>query len=313
MKTRTNNAETTMSITDTTTATSTTATKKVSAILRNNHQHWVGDGFPVRTLFSYNGQGNGISPFLMLDYGVGAFPPTTERKGVGEHPHRGFETVTIVYEGSVEHRDSGGGGGAIGRGDVQWMTAASGVVHEEFHGEEFARNGGTFEMAQLWVNLPAKDKMTTPRYQEILDAHIPKVELPHGSGTVRVIAGAYDGHKGPAKTFSRLNVWDLRLQGGRAAEFTVPDGDTVILPVFGGQVRINGTETVQAAEAALFEQSGSSFRVENTGTDEVKVRFLSAAPLNEPIAGNGPFVKNTPEEIYQAMRDYQSGKMGKLS
>jgi redox-sensitive bicupin YhaK (pirin superfamily) len=155
--------------------------------------------------------------------------------------------------------------------------------------------------------------MSKPRYQEILDAHIPKVSLPHDAGTVRVIAGEYDGNKGPAKTFSRLNVWDLRLQGGRAAEFTVPDGDTVILPVFGGTVRINGTETVQAAEAALFEQSGSSFRVENTGTDEVKVLFLSGAPLNEPIAGYGPFVMNTQEEIYQAMRDYQSGKMGKLS
>src|SRR5690606_33834097 len=218
---------------DTMNTVSGTATKKVTGIFRNNRFHWVGDGFPVRTLFTYNNGGNAISPFLMLDYGKGEFPPTTERKGVGEHPHRGFETVTIVYEGSVEHRDSGGGGGAIGRGDVQWMTAASGVVHEEFYGREFAKDGGTFEMAQLWVNLPAKDKMSTPRYQEILDAQIPKVALPHDAGTVRVIAGSYEGNKGPALTFSRLNVWDVRLQPGRAAEFTVEDGDTTILPIFG--------------------------------------------------------------------------------
>lgn len=302
-----------------TTAATTAATKKVSGILRNNRMHWVGDGFPVRTLFAYNAQGNDISPFLMLDYGKGEFPPTTERRGVGEHPHRGFETVTIVYEGSVEHRDSGGGGGKIGRGDVQWMTAASGVVHEEFHGREFAETGGAFEMAQLWVNLPAKDKMTTPRYQEILDKDIPKVALPDDAGTVRVVAGAYGGGEGPAKTFSRLNVWDVRLKPGRAATFAVEDGDTVILPVFAGTVRVNAStgsartgETVQAAEAALFEQSGASFRVENTGADEAKILFLSGAPLNEPIAGYGPFVMNTQEEIVQAIQDFQSGKMGRL-
>jgi redox-sensitive bicupin YhaK (pirin superfamily) len=221
--------------------------------------------------------------------------------------------VTIVYEGSVEHRDSGGGGGAIGRGDVQWMTAASGVVHEEFHGREFAKNGGKFEMAQLWVNLPAKDKMSKPRYQEILDKNIPAVALPGDAGTVRVIAGEYGEAKGAAKTFSPLNVWDIRLQGGRAVDLTVPDGDTVILPVFAGSVRINGTETLREAEAGLFEQAGSSFRLENTGTEEAKILFLSGTPLNEPIAGYGPFVMNTNEEIYQAMRDYQSGKMGRLA
>jgi redox-sensitive bicupin YhaK (pirin superfamily) len=293
-------------------STNTAATKKVSGILRNNHMHWVGDGFPVRSLFTYNGQGNGISPFLMLDYGKGEFPPTTERKGVGEHPHRGFETVTIVYEGSVEHRDSGGGGGAIGRGDVQWMTAASGVVHEEFHGREFAKNGGAFEMAQLWVNLPAKFKMTKPRYQEILDASIPAVALPDGAGTARVIAGEYAGKKGPAQTFSRLNVWDVRLKAGASSVFSVEDGDTVILPVFGGTVRVNDSEVVKDAEAALFDQAGNSFRVENTGDTEAKILFLSGAPLNEPIAGYGPFVMNTQDEIFQAVRDYQSGKMGRL-
>ncbi len=300
-----------------------TPRKKVTGILRNNQMHWVGDGFPVRTLFAYSRQGNDISPFLMLDYGNGDFGPTEDRRGVGEHPHRGFETVTIVYEGAVEHRDSGGGGGAIGRGDVQWMTAASGVVHEEFHGRDFAHSGGKFEVAQLWVNLPAKDKMTKPRYQEILDKDIPKVSLPQASGsgesagTVRVIAGEYDDQgtvrRGPAQTFSRMNVWDVRLKPGGTATFTVEDGDTVILPIFGGTVRVNDTETVQAAEAALFEQSGTTFHVENTGTDEVKVLFLSGEPLNEPIAGYGPFVMNTQEEILQAMKDYQSGKMGQLA
>ena len=291
----------------------TTSTKKLTEILRNNHQHWVGDGFPVRTLFSYNGHGNKISPFLMLDYGLGEFPPTEERRGVGEHPHRGFETVTIVYEGSVEHRDSGGGGGAIGRGDVQWMTAASGVVHEEFHGREFAKTGGAFEMAQLWVNLPAKDKMSSPRYQEVLDKHIPATSLPGDAGTVRVIAGEYGDHKGAAKTYSRLNVWDVRLKAGQKVEFTVTDGDTVILPVFAGTVRVNGDQTVGTAEAGLFDQTGSTFTLENTGSDEAKILFLSGEPLNEPIAGYGPFVMNTNEEIYQAMKDYQSGKMGRLA
>ena len=288
-------------------------TKKLQQVLRNNQQHWVGDGFPVRTLFTYNEFGNGISPFLMLDYGKGEFPPTSERRGVGEHPHRGFETVTIVYEGSVEHRDSGGGGGAIGRGDVQWMTAASGVVHEEFHGREFAKNGGKFEMAQLWVNLPAKSKMTKPRYQEILDAHIPAVPLPGDAGTVRVIAGEYDNGGGPAKTFSALNVWDVRLAPGHGVDFSVPEGDTVILPVFSGALKVNGGETVNAAEAGLFGQEGSTFRVENVSGEEAKILFLSGAPLNEPIAGYGPFVMNTNDEIYQAIRDYQSGKMGNLA
>jgi redox-sensitive bicupin YhaK (pirin superfamily) len=291
----------------------TSSPKKIASILSNNHPHWVGDGFPVRTLFSYNGHGNNISPFLMLDYGLGEFPPTEERRGVGEHPHRGFETVTIVYEGSVEHRDSGGGGGKIGRGDVQWMTAASGVVHEEFHGREFAKSGGAFEMAQLWVNLPAKDKMSAPRYQEVLDGHIPATELPESAGTVRVIAGEHAGKIGAAKTYSRLNVWDVRLRPGKSAEFTVTDGDTVILPVFAGTVRINGTETIGTAEAGLFEQAGTTFSVENTGTEEAKILFLSGEPLNEPIAGYGPFVMNTAEEIHQAMRDYQSGKMGRLA
>src|SRR6266850_7758428 len=173
--------------------------KKLRCIQRSADRHWVGDGFPVRTLFAYPNLGQVLSPFLLLDYaGPVEFPPTEERRGVGEHPHRGFETVTIVYEGEVEHRDSSGGGGSIGRGDVQWMTAASGLVHEEFHGREFARRGGMFEMVQLWVNLPARDKMAAPRYQGIGHGAIPTVGLPDGHGAVRVIAGEFAGAKGPA-------------------------------------------------------------------------------------------------------------------
>src|SRR6266850_811493 len=186
--------------------------KKLRCIQRSADRHWVGDGFPVRTLFSYPNLGPVLSPFLLLDYaGPREFTPTDERRGVGEHPHRGFETVTIVYAGEVEHRDSSGGGGRIGPGDVQWMTAASGLVHEEFHGHDFARRGGMFEMVQLWVNLPAKDKMAPPRYQGILNGQIPTVALPNGQGTVRVIAGAFAGTTGPAKTFTPIHVWDLRL------------------------------------------------------------------------------------------------------
>src|SRR6186997_696634 len=206
--------------------------KKLSFIQRNNQRHWVGNGFPVRSIFSYNERAADFSPFLLLDYaGPTTFPPTTERKGVGEHPHRGFETVTIVYSGEVEHRDSSGGGGKIGPGDVQWMTAAGGLVHEEFHGREFAKRGGVFEMVQLWVNLPAKDKLAPPGYQGILDREIPAVQLPDGRGTARVIAGEFSGSKGPAKTFTPMHVWDLRLSGALPTELAVPDGWTTILAV----------------------------------------------------------------------------------
>ena len=176
--------------------------------------HWVGDGFPVRSLFSHQTHGQQISPFLLLDYaGPARFEPTPQRRGVGEHPHRGFETVTIVYEGEVEHRDPTGAGGTIGPGDVQWMTAASGILHEEYHSPTFAAKGGYFEMVQLWVNLPAMNKKAPPGYQTLLDKDIPTVNLPSGAGTVRVIAGDYEGHKGPARTFTPIDVWDVRLEG----------------------------------------------------------------------------------------------------
>jgi quercetin 2,3-dioxygenase len=286
--------------------------KKLRCIQRSVDRHWVGNGFPVRTLFAYSNLGAVLSPFLLLDYaGPIEFPPTNERRGVGEHPHRGFETVTIVYEGEVEHRDSSGGGGKIGPGDVQWMTAASGLVHEEFHGRDFARRGGIFEMVQLWVNLPAKDKMVAPHYQGILSSDIPTVSLPDGQGTVRVIAGEFAGIKGPARTFTPIHVWDLRLGGDQRIDLAVPDGWTTALVVLKGTLRVNGSDPVGAAEVGLFDRAGT--RVGIDSAQDVAALLLSGEPIDEPIVGSGPFVMNSSQEIRQAMADYQSGKMGHLS
>ncbi len=286
--------------------------KKLRGIQRSADRHWVGDGFPVRTLFAYPNLGAALSPFLLLDYaGPMEFPPTNERLGVGEHPHRGFETVTIVYAGEVEHRDSSGGGGRIGPGDVQWMTAASGIVHEEFHGRDFARRGGKFEMVQLWVNLPAKDKMSPPRYQSILNSQIPAVSLPDGAGTVRVIAGEFAGAKGPAKTFTPIHVWDLRLGSGQRTELALPEGFTTALVALSGALRVNGSEVIEAAEVGLFDRAGQNINIESA--QDTTALLLSGEPIDEPIVGQGPFVMNTSQEIRQAMADYMSGKMGRLS
>ena len=286
--------------------------KKLSFIQRNNQRHWVGDGFPVRSIFSYNDRAAEFSPFLLLDYaGPATFPPTTQRKGVGEHPHRGFETVTIVYDGEVEHRDSSGGGGVIGPGDVQWMTAAGGLVHEEYHGAGYAKRGGPFEVVQLWVNLPAKHKMTTPGYQGITSAQIPRVELPDSAGSVRVIAGNYEGTKGPARTFTPVNVWDVRVNKGKRATFNVPAGYTTGLLVLRGGVRLAGGESVGEAELAMLERSGETFTVE--ALENTTLLLLNGQPLNEPVVGHGPFVMNTRAEIQQAIIDYQNGKMGQMA
>lgn len=287
--------------------------KKLSRVLRSRGQHWVGDGFPVQTLFAYADTGAALSPFLLLDYaGPVEFPPTRQRLGVGEHPHRGFETVTIVYAGEVEHRDSSGGGGRIGPGDVQWMTAASGVVHEEFHGRDFAQRGGPFEMVQLWINLPARDKMSPPRYQGIADSQIPVVALPDGQGSVRVIAGEYAGVKGPAMTFTPVHLWDLTLTSGQPFELAVPEGYSTALVVLKGSVQLQGADTaIQAAEVGVFERTGNVLRIERA--DKVTALLLCGEPIDEPIVGSGPFVMNTAEEIRQAMSDYQSGKMGHLA
>ena len=285
--------------------------KKLRCIQRSADRHWVGDGFPVRTLFAYPNLGPVLSPFLLLDYaGPMEFPPTSERRGVGEHPHRGFETVTIVHAGEVEHRDSSGGGGKIGPGDVQWMTAASGIVHEEFHGRAFARRGGMFEMVQLWVNLPARDKMAPARYQSIVNAAIPTVPLAGGAGSVRVIAGEFAGAMGPARTVTPIHVWDLRFDGDHHGDLTVPDGYTTALVVLRGSLAVNGSEAIGAAEVGLFDRAGEHIAIDST--KDTTALLLCGEPIDEPIVGQGPFVMNTPGEIRQAMLDYQSGKMGHL-
>ena len=285
--------------------------KKIIGIQGNDRGHWVGDGFPVRTLFFYQDLGKQMSPFLMLDYaGPAEFPPTTERKGVGSHPHRGFETVTIVYEGEVAHKDSTGQGGTIGPGDVQWMTAGSGILHEEFHSEGFAKSGGTLEMVQLWVNLPAKLKMTKPGYQAILDKQIPTIDLKNGAGQARIIAGEFDGHAGPANTFTPLNVIDLKLKKG-STSIPVPEGWNTSLVVLKGAVAAGEGVVAKDAQMLMFSNQGQDIQV-NVLEDSIAL-LLSGEPINEPIVGYGPFVMNTKEEIAQAMQDFNSGSFGKIT
>jgi quercetin 2,3-dioxygenase len=289
-----------------------TTLKPLRRIGRTREAHWVGDGFPVRTLFDYVNHAIEMSPFLLLDYGGPMrFEPTERRLGVGQHPHRGFETVTIVYEGEVEHRDSTGGGGRIGPGDVQWMTAAGGIVHEEFHGREFARRGGNFEMIQLWVNLPAKDKMSQPRYQAILASEIPVVNLPEGAGEAHIIAGAFGTSQGPASTFTPIQVWNLRLNAGRKSELAFPDADTTALVILSGEVRVNDSESIRSAEIGVFDRSGE--RVELEALQDSRALLLSGEPIQEPVVGQGPFVMNTEDEIREAIADFRSGRMGRLS
>jgi redox-sensitive bicupin YhaK (pirin superfamily) len=278
----------------------------------NERGHWVGDGFPVRSLFSYNELGKHVSPFLLLDYaGPHNFEPTTSRRGVGQHPHRGFETVTIVYDGEVEHRDSTGRGGVIGPGDVQWMTAGGGILHEEFHSGAFAKTGGPFRMVQLWVNLPAKDKMTAPGYQGILNAEIPTVVLSDDAGTARIIAGELDGSKGPARTFTPVNVWDVRLNRDTETVLDLPEGHTSILVVLSGRITVDGGETAGTAEALLMSTDGEGVRV-HADADTVLL-VLSGEPIDEPIVGYGPFVMNSEDEIRQAIGDFNSGRFGQIA
>lgn len=286
--------------------------KKIIGVYTAPRQHWVGDGFPVRSMFTYDTLGKHISPFLLLDYaGPMKFEPATRPRGVGEHPHRGFETVTIVYEGEVEHRDSTGAGGKIGPGDVQWMTAASGILHEEFHSHEFTRSGGTLEMVQLWVNLPAKDKMAAPGYQTLLNADIPVVALPDNAGRVRVIAGEYAGHRGPAHTFTPMDAWDVRLKQGHTTEFVVPQGRTLALIVLRGTVQVNASQVAREAQMVLFDRGGDAIAVE--ANSDAMLLLLSGEPIDEPIVGYGPFVMNSEEEIRQAISDFNSGRFGSMA
>lgn len=289
--------------------------KKILSTRSAPARHWVGDGFPVHGMFGYDAGAAERSPFLLLDYAAPmSFEPTTARRGVGRHPHRGFETVTIVYAGEVEHRDSTGRGGVIGPGDVQWMTAGAGIVHEEFHSANYAKTGGPFEMVQLWVNLPAKDKMAPPNYQAIVDAEIPALPLTdaagEAAGRVRVIAGEFGSARGPARTFTPLNVWDVRVQRDRVVSLAQPEGWTSLVVALDGTIEINGETILRAAQMAVLSAEGREIRIEANG--DAKLLLLSGEPIDEPVVGYGPFVMNSQAEIAQAIEDFESGKFGRV-
>lgn len=283
--------------------------KKLKGIFEKGSTHWVGDGFHVRNLFPSNGLEQEVSPFLMLDYaGPTVFQPGQPR-GVGEHPHRGFETVTIAYQGAIAHRDSAGHAGVIQPGDVQWMTAASGVVHEEKQEIEFARKGGTLEMIQLWVNLPKAHKMSAPRYQNLQKEQIPVVDLEGGS--LRVIAGEWNGVRGPAKTFTPVHLFDVQLKAGGRVQVDLPAGLNTAVVLRQGKVLLNGEHKLEGeAKIAAFDPEGDSISIE--ATEDSKLLILGGEPINEPVASYGPFVMNTETELRQAVEDYRAGRMGRL-
>ncbi|QIM62639.1 quercetin 2,3-dioxygenase [Pasteurellaceae bacterium Orientalotternb1] len=287
--------------------------KKVANVHDAPQKHWVGNGFHVQSMFTYNDTDKNLDPFLMMDYN----PPRyfdggrkSDFRGVGEHPHRGFETVTIAYQGEVAHADSYGGGGIIGTGDVQWMTAGSGIMHEEFHSERFSKDGGMFEMVQLWVNLPAKDKMTTPKYQAIKSADIPVVELADNAGIARIIAGELAATSGAASTFSPINIWDVKMNEGKTHTFIVPESHNLIVLVLDGTVQFNAKEVARRGELVTFEKGGADVQIESN--NKANLLILTGEPLNEPVVGYGPFVMNSETEIVQAIRDVQSGKFGQI-
>lgn len=285
--------------------------KKILGIYQNKHMHWVGDGFPVYNLFSYDRLGQMISPFLLLDYAAPyRFEPTTAQQGVGTHPHRGFETVTIAYQGEVTHQDSSGGGGTIKAGDVQWMTAGGGVLHQEFHSPEFAHQGGLFEMVQLWVNLPAHSKMTPAKYQAIEAAQIQSISLDDVGSELRVIAGQYQERAGAATTFSPVNVWDGKIVAGQAHTFYVTEGHTTLLVVLSGEVILNDAQHIEAPSLVVLSREEIDFMIK--AEQDSKFLILTGQPLNEPIEGYGPFVMNSKAEIKDAINDFNHGKFGSM-
>ena len=286
--------------------------KKVESVVAPRAPHFVGDGFRVHNFIPSGPQMDmkRMDPFIMLDYNSKFhFGATDIPRGVGVHPHRGFETVTIAYQGKVEHHDSAGGGGIIGEGDVQWMTAASGVLHKEFHETEWAKEGGIFQMVQLWVNLPAKDKMSAPQYQAIKNTEMSKVDL-GDNGFIEIIAGDYQSKKGPATTFSPIHMMNAKLKKGGKASFSFPENYNTLALVIEGEITVNGTEVVKTNHVALFKNEGEDFEI--AASDDAVVLILSGQPLNEPIFAHGPFVMNTREEIMQAFDDYNRGKFGYL-
>ncbi|RFN58140.1 pirin family protein [Marixanthomonas ophiurae] len=289
------------------------STKNIELVAEPRAPHFVGDGFRVHNFIpsGFRLDMERMSPFIMLDYNSKFyFPPTDTPRGVGVHPHRGFETVTIAYKGKVAHHDSSGGGGVIGEGGVQWMTAASGVLHKEYHEEEFSKAGGDFQMVQLWVNLPAKDKMSKPKYQALSADEINSHELPNNSGTIEVIAGSYKDTKGSASTFTPVHMMNARLNKSGTADFTFPENYNTCLLVIEGSVTVNESETVPTDHFVLFENQGETFTVE--ASEDAVVLILSGEPIKEPIAAQGPFVMNTREELTQAINDFNMGKFGYL-
>jgi redox-sensitive bicupin YhaK (pirin superfamily) len=292
------------------TTTASTA-RAIDRVLASKSEHWVGDGFRVRSVISPDGDPRVQSPFLLLDHAARRrFEPAIERRGVGEHPHRGFETVTFAYRGEIEHRDSAGGGGTIGPGDVQWMTAGAGIVHEEMHSQRFTEQGGEMEMVQLWVNLPAKAKMSKPGYQSLLDKDFPRLSL--GAAQARLVAGSLGSARGPAKTHSPMTIFDLQFGEEGVSEFTLQSGFSSLMFTLEGEARVGAQEQlVLPGQLAVLERRGDG-PVRVRGAKDARVLVLSGEPIDEPVAAYGPFVMNTQEQILDAMRDYQSGKMGHL-
>lgn len=286
-------------------------TRSIESVIAPREPHFVGDGFRVHNFIPGALTMQRMSPFIMLDYNSRfVFPPSDKPKGVGVHPHRGFETVTIAYKGKVAHGDSSGNKGVIGEGDVQWMTAASGILHKEYHEEEFSKKGGEFQMVQLWVNLPAKDKMSKPKYQEIVKDKISKVLLPSDAGTVEVIAGEYGATKGAASTFTPVHLFNAHLNKGARTDFSFPANYNTALLVVEGSVIVNGETSVATDHLVLLANDGESFGVE--ASENSLVLVLSGEPIHEPIATYGPFVMNTKSEIMQAVEDFNMGKFGYL-
>lgn len=287
-------------------------TKKIERIIPPRGAHYVGDGFRVHN-FIPSAEGMNMQrmdPFIMLDYNSKFhFPASDKPRGVGVHPHRGFETVTIAYKGKVEHHDSSGGGGVISEGDVQWMTAASGVLHKEFHEANWSKKGGDFQMVQLWVNLPAKDKMSKPKYQALANSSINKVNIDNNGGQIEVIAGVYKDVRGAAYTFTPMHLFNVKLNKGGKADFNFPEKFNTGLLVIEGTVKVNG-ENVSTDHYVLFSNQGENITVE--GTENAIVLIMSGDPINEPVAAQGPFVMNTRQEIVQAIEDYNMGKFGYL-
>lgn len=287
--------------------------RTLEAIIAPRAPHYVGDGFRVHNFIPSTQplSMRRMSPFILLDYNAPFyFPPSDQLRGVGVHPHRGFETVTIAYKGRVAHRDSSGGGGIIGEGDVQWMTAASGILHKEYHEENFSKTGGFFQIVQLWVNLPARYKMSAPKYQAIAQHQINSYQLPNNGGTVAVIAGQYADVQGAATTFTPMHLYNAHLKAGTILPLSFPSHYNTALLVVAGNIRINGGENVPTNHFALLRNNGEDFSV--TANDDALVLVLSGEPIDEPIAAQGPFVMNTPEELAQARRDFAMGKFGQL-